>query len=115
MTTLSNLDNSFDKENHVRCFNHTLQLSSKALLKPFNVGISKKTDEDLSIEHNDEPSLCDPNDDDVDVDNDDDDHEDHADEGEDVEDENEDDLTDAEKEELLANTLAIRETVSKVI
>lgn len=40
-TKLDQLDNTFDKENRVRCFNHTLQLSAKALLKPFNIGLSE--------------------------------------------------------------------------
>jgi hypothetical protein len=41
-TKLDQLDNSFDEENRVRCFNHTLQLSVKSLLKPFNTAISEK-------------------------------------------------------------------------
>ncbi|KAG1750336.1 uncharacterized protein EDB91DRAFT_1196368 [Suillus paluster] len=35
-TKLASLDNSFESVNRVRCFNHTLQLAAKALLKPFN-------------------------------------------------------------------------------
>ncbi|KAG1741576.1 uncharacterized protein EDB91DRAFT_335401 [Suillus paluster] len=35
-TKLASLDNSFESVNCVRCFNHTLQLAAKALLKPFN-------------------------------------------------------------------------------
>ena len=31
-TKLGALDNSFNEANRVRCFNHTLQLSAKALL-----------------------------------------------------------------------------------
>ena len=45
-TKLDELDNSFDKENRVRCFNHTLQLSAKALLKPFNTALSRKAADD---------------------------------------------------------------------
>ena len=49
-TKLDQLDNTFDKENWVRCFNHTLQLSAKALLKPYNVGLSAKaTDNDNEV------------------------------------------------------------------
>ena len=49
-TKLNQLDNTFDKDNQVQCFNHTLQLSAKALLKPFNVGLSRKvTDDDNEI------------------------------------------------------------------
>lgn len=37
-TKLDQLDNTFNEENQVRCFNHTLQLSTKAVLKLFNIG-----------------------------------------------------------------------------
>src|SRR5712672_1744723 len=33
------LKNTFDITNHVRCFNHTIQLSGKALIKPLTVGM----------------------------------------------------------------------------
>ncbi len=39
-TKLDQLDNTFDKANRVRCFNHMLQLSAKALMKPFNIALS---------------------------------------------------------------------------
>src|ERR1700722_19518038 len=45
-TELDQLDNTFEKENQVRCFNHTLQLSAKALLKPFNIGLSGNVTDD---------------------------------------------------------------------
>ena len=38
-TKLDTLNNSFEEANQVRCFNHTLQLSVKALLVPFNTTI----------------------------------------------------------------------------
>ena len=38
-TSLAALDNSFEVFNQVWCFNHTLQLSAKALLRPLNPGI----------------------------------------------------------------------------
>jgi len=38
---LTKKDNSFQEENHIRCFNHTLQLSTKALLCPFNPALGK--------------------------------------------------------------------------
>jgi hypothetical protein len=51
---LDQLDNTFNKKNRVRCFNHTLQLSVKALLKPFNIGLSKKaTDDDNNVTQDD--------------------------------------------------------------
>ena len=37
---LASLNNSFEMTNRVRCFNHTLQLSAKALLKPFAAALS---------------------------------------------------------------------------
>ena len=50
-TKLSQMDNSFDKQNCVRCFNHTLQLSAKSLLKPFNTALSgSTTDDDMATQ-----------------------------------------------------------------
>jgi len=40
---LQNKNNSFDVSNHVHCFNHTIQLSYKALLKPFTSSTSSST------------------------------------------------------------------------
>jgi len=37
---LAKLPNTFEEINHVCCFNHTLQLSAKTLLKPFNVALA---------------------------------------------------------------------------
>ena len=36
MTYLDKLPNAFKEVNHVCCFNHTMQLSAKALMKPFD-------------------------------------------------------------------------------
>ena len=41
-TKLDALPNSFEEENRVRCFNHTMQLSAKSLLAPLNPAISQK-------------------------------------------------------------------------
>jgi len=38
--------NSFNISNHIRCFNHTIQLSAKALLKPFTKCVSSMTADD---------------------------------------------------------------------
>ena len=44
---LQNKNNSFDVSNHVHCFNHMIQLSCKALLKPFTSSTSlSATDND---------------------------------------------------------------------
>jgi hypothetical protein len=37
--------NSFELENRVHCFNHTLQLSAKTLLCPFNAGLGKTSED----------------------------------------------------------------------
>jgi len=42
---LAGMANSFELENCVHCFNHTLQLSAKTLLHPFNVGLGKTTED----------------------------------------------------------------------
>jgi len=66
-TKLNQLDNTFDKDNWVWCFNHTLQLSAKALLKPFNIGPSgKTTDNDDEITQDDDGNLATFEDDDED-------------------------------------------------
>lgn len=48
-TFLDRLPNAFEDINRVRCFNHTMQLSAKALIKPFDVSTtvaaSDSTDE----------------------------------------------------------------------
>jgi hypothetical protein len=53
---LFTLENTFDIANHVRCFNHTIQLSGKALIKPFNAGMGK-TDGSPENSHDDMPSI----------------------------------------------------------
>ena len=36
---LATKENSFEEENRVLCFNHSMQLSAKTLLTPFNAGL----------------------------------------------------------------------------
>jgi hypothetical protein len=111
MTMLAGLDNSFEEVNRVRCFNHTLQLSSKTLLKPFNAAIGGSTDDNVSIDCDEDsiPPLVDIEDD-----------EDDEDSGNVVNDDVEDDadefnaLTDVERVTLLADTSPVRQAVSKV-
>ena len=58
ITKLHQLDNTLKEENWVWCFNHTLQLSAKALLKPFNIGLSRKvTDDDDEFTQDDDSDL----------------------------------------------------------
>jgi hypothetical protein len=72
MTKLGALDNSFEEENCVRCFNHTLQLSVKSLLVPFNTAISQKATQDDEMPEEDASDKRMPEDD-KDEDNDDED------------------------------------------
>ena len=49
---LTKLPNMFEETNHVHCFDHTLQLLAKTLLKPFNIVLANgKNDftEDLHV------------------------------------------------------------------
>jgi len=56
-TALATDDNSFNKEAHICCFNHTMQLSVRALLSPFQISVGQTGDkpseddaEDLNVE-----------------------------------------------------------------
>ena len=76
MMKLDELDNSFNKENHVRCFNHTMQLSAKALLKPFTSRLSGKqtNDDEMAVTEIEDPDCLlmeedNDNEDEVDVEN----------------------------------------------
>ena len=59
------MPNSFDVANRVRCFNHTLQLSAKTLLRPFNAGLGKTTEDSNDNDTDDllDEELDDDNDD----------------------------------------------------
>ena len=115
ITKLDKLDNTFDKENQVWCFNHTLQLSAKALLKPFNVGLSgNATDDDDKVaqDNDDNPVIFE---DDRDK-GDDEDEEELADDVDDKDD-NIDELGELSKDEqnqVLEETVVVRETITKV-
>ena len=105
---LYELENSFDEANHIRCFNHTIQLSGKALIKPFNAGMGKR-DSGPNSGDNDNPNLEDF-----------DHNDDTGGDGDPFEDRVEDDnnnnnkLSEEEHSRLLDDTSAVRETVSKV-
>ena len=45
---LAGLPNAFEEPNRVQCFNHTLQLSAKALLKPFHSARLLDTNDDIN-------------------------------------------------------------------
>ena len=111
-TELDQLDNTFEKENRVRCFNHTLQLSAKALLKPFNIGLSgKATDDDDELTQDDDNDLAM-----VENDEDEGNKEEQADEDDD-DDDNIDELeklSEDEQNRVLQETTVVRETITKV-
>lgn len=109
---LAEMPNSFKLENRVRCFNHTLQLSAKTLLRPFNSGLGKSTeDEDGNL--NDLDDLLE------DDDNDDEESDDGGDGLPDIPDcddvdDNIDELNELDEEgrnNIIADTAAVRETV----
>lgn len=106
------LPNTFDELNRVRCFNHTMQLSAKALLKPFSSAGSTENDSETDNSDDDMPALQ-AIDDEVEEDDIDEDE----DEDEDDEEEEEDPLgalNDEEREMLMNDTEAVRTTLNKV-
>ena len=114
--SLCTLDNSFEEENRVRCFNHTMQLSAITLIRPFNAGMTS----DPLFDELGAAALVD-----VDLGDGDDEDEDEDDEGDDVPSSEEQDdiddgidkmeqLTDGEKETLIQDTKEVRGTVSKL-
>jgi hypothetical protein len=112
IAALYGLENSFDEANHIRCFNHTIQLSGKVLIKPFNAGMGK-AGSGFENSPDDAPSLEEFDHDD----NTDDDEDAGLFEGTNEEDDGEDEdesLSEEEHSSLLDDTSAVRETVSKV-
>ena len=109
--TLAEMPNSFELENRVQCFNHTLQLSAKTLLRPFNVGLGKTTEDGDNADIDD---LLD--DDELEDDDDDDDNLPDVPDVDDVDDgiDELEALGEDERELLMADTAAVRQTVSKV-
>ena len=119
MTKLDSLNNSFEAANHVRCFNHTLQLSAKALLAPFNPAISRKATRDDEMSEGDDDDLLLPEheEEDSEEDGEEDSKEDVK---EDEKDDEDDDinelgeLSEDERAKVLEDTAGVRETVTKV-
>lgn len=108
---LTSLDNSFESVNCIQCFNHTLQLSAKALLKPFNSESlsASEADDDVDVADSDELPLI--LDDDLEVEEVDftsklDDTDDDIDELE--------MLLQAKHEKMLDDTVAVKATITKV-
>ena len=109
---LYKLENSFDKSNHVRCFNHTIQLSGKALIAPFNAGMSK-ADSSPENGHDNVDNMPSLEEFDYSDDTDDDDSKLNLFEDQ-VEEDDAENLSEEEHSSLLDDTSAVRETVSKV-
>lgn len=120
MAKLSKLDNSFEADNRVRCFNHTMQLAAKALLWPLNPGISGKDNNESGEDDDDCPPLI-LNDEENEAE---DETEDEAEDGVGSHDNAMDDpddeidelqmLDDMEKEAMLDGTLTVRDAITKV-
>lgn len=112
-------NNTFESVNRVRCFNHTLNLACKSLLKPFG---AEKTAAP-SNEAGDDGDESGPVDDDVDNDTCDSlpdlaDVSDSGDDGEQEDDEDVEDefekLSDQAREDILLQTQEVRSIISKV-
>ena len=115
-TKLSSLNNSFKEEYRARCFNHTLQLSAKTLLKPFNVALSGNAADniDTTDEDNEElPNLVDADEEGEEEDDDNDKENEDKDDEDDGVDELET-LSEEERAEVIEETAAVRVTVTKV-
>jgi len=116
-TKLDVLDNSFDKENWAQCFNHTLQLSAKSLLKPLNTTLSgKAADDDHTAMYQNDISQTILKDDKGDGDGNGDKNEDE-DISVDLQDDDIDKLQELNKEDwehILEETAAVHTTVTKV-
>ena len=117
---LTTLDNSFEEANHVQCFNHTLHLSAKALLAPFNMAISQAAAQGDKMPEDDDNQLV-PHENVYDkfASDDDDDDDDKSEEVVDEVDEDDginelDEMSGVEQERLLENTAEVWETVTKV-
>ena len=114
-TKLAEMDNTFDAEHRIRCFNHTIQLSAKTLLRPFNAGIKAANDgdhdgagiaEEMALTDFEEEEEDDDDEDDGGIDWNAEDFNDGVDEL--------DKLPANECERVMAETATIRETVTKV-
>jgi hypothetical protein len=113
-TCLDDMPNAFEEVNRVRCFNHTLQLSAKALLKPFNASTSSNPTEGESsngIGDGDDIYLDELKDDDTTSTGDEPGLRDEDDEDDEDDD---DELDEDQRAELMKETANVRAIVSKV-
>lgn len=112
-TKLSKLDNSFKEEHWARCFNHTIQLSAKTLLKPFHMALSHRAKDDDEIVEEEDGDLLELVVNKEDSDEEEEEEEENQDNVEDNIDELEE-LSNDEWVQILADTAAIHETVTKI-
>jgi hypothetical protein len=120
-STLGTLPNSFEMENRIRCFNHTIQLAAVALIKPFNAGMMK-TKGDSEKDDDEDGGVADAEEENEEegVDDDDDNSDDSDDEDDNTTDDTTDDinefqmLTEAQQDTLVKDTALVRATVTKV-
>ena len=114
-TDLSGMNNTFEEGNRVRCFNHTLQLSAMTLIRPFNAGMTPQKDS-ADNDGDGEGGADDFFDLAEFEDEDDDGNVDESPEQDNVSDNIDelDALNAAERKALLADTIEVRTTVSKV-
>jgi hypothetical protein len=119
------LVNAFNQVNRIRCFNHTMQLSVKALLRPFastagTADTNNDIAEDNSMPVDDEPPSLEDVEDDINEDDGEEDIVDDDDGGAQVNDDDDkvEDGEDGENEEelkaLMDNTASVRSTLDKV-
>jgi hypothetical protein len=129
IAALTLMGNTFEEVNRARCFNHTLQLSVKTLLQPFNVGMSsmKASEEEETDNFNNEMGTLldkDPVSDDETDDDDggygysdnteDLDGGDRADNADSDETDELSQLDEEERENILSDTAVVRQTITKV-
>ena len=110
-TKLDSLNNSFNEENCVWCFNHTIQLSATTLLKPFNMALSRKAADEVEVSEEDakEELVLEIKEEDKDEGEDDDDQDDKDNSIDELQ-----ELTKSERERVLENTAVVCQTVTKV-
>jgi hypothetical protein len=112
---LARKKNTFEECNHGHCFNHTVQLAAKALIKLFTACISSATTEDDDVASDDnmvEVEAVEDNDDDDTLWDKDDVSEAFDEVEDDIDEMNE--LDDKVWEKLLEDTAVVRQAVSKV-
>ena len=108
-TKLSSFDNSFKEEYRAQCFNHTMQLSAKTLLKPFNTALSGQ-DVDITDEEDDDPLIPEAEEEGEEEDNNNNNDEDNEDDGIDEL----ETLSEEERTQVLEDTAIVRTTLTKV-